>query len=346
MRNGVLKMDDFIQRIKQNRLFILGAGFSADAGIPMINKLLSDSMQLFKSESRGLFERINQYARICFAENVIDYTQVNFSDFCTFLEYIELREYGGGERWSDRGSREKLAFRYYLAKAIMNSTPAPDDIPDIYIQFVKQLRKNDILITFNWDPLLELALCKAGKTFNYNYSDENDVTLYKFHGSVNWRLNNPTRARFAWKPFGFTEGMMVEELYHCNELLLKNSWIKSQPLIGEIEPYLVLPGLGKAHEIRPLAPIWYKTETAFAFTHQVYIVGLSLSDDDFFIKSFFLHTLSDIDCFTGIPGRKITIINPDPSIKKNYSFIRGTNVNILIEKFKGDHVKLMQANNL
>jgi len=93
--------------------------------------------------------------------------------------------------------------------------------------------------------------------------------------------------------------------------------------MGEVEPFLVLPGSGKAYEVRHLAPIWYKSEYAFAYTHHVYIIGLSLSDDDFFIKSFFLDTLPDIDCYTGISGRKVTIINPDPSIKKNYSFIQG-----------------------
>jgi hypothetical protein len=341
-------MDDFILRIKQNRLFILGAGFSAKAGIPMIGQLLFDCMQLFRLECPGLFERVNNYARVCFSsEKEVDYTQVNFSEFCTFLEYIELREFGGGERWSDRGSREKLAFRYYLAKAIVNSTPAPEDIPDIYIQFARQLRKYDILITFNWDPLLEVALNKVGKTFAYNNYDEADVRIYKFHGSVNWRLNSPGSARFVWKPFEFKKGMMAEELYYCDELLNKDSWRETQPLMGEVEPFLVLPGSGKAYEVRPLAPIWYKPENAFAVTHQVYIVGLSLSDDDFFIKSFFLDTLPDIDCYTGISGRKVTIINSDPSIKKNYSFIRGQeNVNFVFEKFNIDHVKLMQSDNL
>lgn len=341
-------MSDFIQRVKQNRLFILGAGFSAAAGIPMIGQLLFDSMQLFKLECPGLFERVNNYAKICFSsEQEVDYTQVNFSDFCTFLEYVELREYGGGERWSERGSREKLAFRYYLAKAIVNSTPAPEDIPDIYIQFARQLRKYDILITFNWDPLLELSLSKIGKTFAYNNYGEADVRIYKFHGSVNWRLNNPSKARFIWKPFEFTKGMMSEELYYCDELLNKDSWRGSKPLMGEVEPFMVLPGSGKAFEVRPIAPIWYKPEFAFAFTHHVYILGLSLSADDFFIKSFFLDTLLDIDCYTGIPGRKVTIINPDPTVKKNYSFILGQeNVNFVIQKFNINHVKLMQMDNL
>ena len=341
-------MDEFVQRIKENRLFILGAGFSAAAGIPMIGKLLLDSMQLFSFECPGLFERVNNYARTCFSiEKDVDYTQVNFADFCTFLDYIELREFGGGERWSDRGSREKLAFRYYLAKAIVNATPAPEDVPDLYIQFVKQLRKYDIVITFNWDPLLEVALNKVGKTFSYNNYGEADVRIYKFHGSVNWRLHLPSKAHFLWNPFTFTKGMMAEELYYCNELLDKVSWRNTQPLMGEVEPFLVLPGSGKAYEVRPLAPIWYKPENAFAVTHQVYIIGLSLADDDFFIKSIFLDSLPYIDGFSGIPGRKVTIINPDPTIRKNYSFVsEQENVVFIFEEFTLDHVRLMQSENL
>lgn len=303
-------MDDLIRSIKQNRLFILGAGFSAGAGIPTIDQLLFDCMQLFESECPSLYKRVNNYARTCFStDQNVDYTKVNFSDFCTYLEYIELREFGGGERWSNRGSREKLAFRYYLAKAIVNATPAPVDIPEVYIQFASQLRKGDIIITFNWDPLLEIALSKIGKTFAYTNYYEADIRIYKFHGSVNWRLYKPNETKFDWKSFRFTEGMMAEELYYCSELINKHSWEGTQPLMGEVEPFLVLPGSGKAYEVRPLAPIWYKPEQAFAATHQVYIVGLSLSDDDFFIKSFFLDTLPlpNIESYSGVPGRKMRI---------------------------------------
>jgi len=105
---------------------------------------------------------------------------------------------------------------------------------------------------------------------------------------------------------------------------------------------LVLPGSGKAFDVRPLAPIWYKPEFAFAVTHHVYIIGLSLSDDDFFIKSFFIHNLPDIDDYTGIPGRVITIINPDIKIRSNYHFISDCDrVRFIFERFSLDHIKLM-----
>jgi NAD-dependent SIR2 family protein deacetylase len=39
--DGEILVSDFIEFISKNRLFILGAGFSAGAGIPMIGTLLS-----------------------------------------------------------------------------------------------------------------------------------------------------------------------------------------------------------------------------------------------------------------------------------------------------------------
>lgn len=100
----------FQKEIMMNRTFILGAGFSAAAGVPLTAELLTKAMEIFEIECNGIYQRVNNYARECFQvqeSEKIDYSKVGFSELCTFLEYIELREYGGGERWSDNGSKEK-----------------------------------------------------------------------------------------------------------------------------------------------------------------------------------------------------------------------------------------------
>lgn len=82
--------------VGKNRLFILGAGFSAGAGIPLMDRLLKLTMDKFHSES-AVSERIDNYVRIY--KNLTDdeniyYENINFSELCDFLEFIELREYG------------------------------------------------------------------------------------------------------------------------------------------------------------------------------------------------------------------------------------------------------------
>ena len=66
-------------------------------------------------------------------------------------EFIELREYGGGERWSENGSLEKVALRYYLAKTLVARTPRPAAVPELYRAFAAQLHpRHGDLVQLGW----------------------------------------------------------------------------------------------------------------------------------------------------------------------------------------------------
>lgn len=337
------------QYVRRNRVFILGAGFSAAAGVPLTAALLEKTMKKFSAECPGIFERVDSYAKesIESTDGKVDYSGVDFSDLCTFLEYIELREYGGGERWTNAGSQEKLALRFYLAKTIAEHTPSESDLPDLYVEFASQLHERDIIISFNWDGLLEVALRKLGKPYTYNFGEKNAIKLCKLHGSLNWRLDTPNNLgtpvdTLGWESLRFTEGMLDTEIYHTPALLNYGTWGSYGPL-GEVEPFLVLPGYGKAFDVRSNAVLWYKPEFAFSVTHDVYIIGLSLAPDDFFIRSLFLSNLPFIGSYSGVNGRQIYIINPDPNCERNYQFVLSKgHANLLNESFSMEHVNVMK----
>ena len=326
---------------RKRRVFILGAGFSAAAGIPMTSTLLAEAMKTFSAECPGIYERVCNYASDVQWEKPDgpDFSEISFSDLCTHLEFAELREDAGGERWSEAGSREKLALRYYLAKTIVRLTPTGDNIPELYIQFAAQLNSGDIVITFNWDCLLELAIQKAGKRFTYKF-EKDHVKLWKLHGSVNWRLGPAIRHgkpinTLNWQPIGFSDGGMIEiDLYHSKQLLLIQNWDRYQPL-GELQPFLVLPGYGKTFDVRSIASLWYRPEFTFVACRDIYIVGLGLSTDDHFIRSFFLNNFPMQD-------RRTFIVNPDDEARENYAFmLRDKNVTLFQEKFSLRHVELI-----
>lgn len=327
--------------IRNRRVFILGAGFSAAAGIPLTAALLKSSMQLFSAECPGIFARVNNYAKDIQEElHLPDYSTISFSELCTYLEYIELREYAGGERWSNAGCREKLALRFYLSKTIARSTPDINSIPDLYIRFAEQLNYGDVIITFNWDTLLEKAINKTGKRYTYKF-DKDHIKICKLHGSINWRLGSPNNLgqpinTLDWQPLGFANGSLSEtEMYFSNPALATDSiWDHYQPL-GELQPFLVLPGHGKAFDVRANSTLWYKPEFYFASARDVFIIGLSLADDDHFVRSFFLHTLPSDQGNT-------VIINPDRKSRDNYSFLLKRGKSELIEqKFGPQHIELI-----
>ncbi|HMV29738.1 MAG TPA: hypothetical protein PKE23_10155 [Anaerolineales bacterium] len=335
----------FDKDIKANRVFVLGAGFSAAAGVPLTNELLQMAFTLFADECPGIYSRVEGYALESIAqEGDLDVSRLNFSDLCTFLEFVELREYGGGERWSENGSREKLALRFFLAKALAACTPNGDNIPQLYIDFALQLQPRDIIISFNWDGLLEAALSAVGKKYTYDRSDDHAIAIYKLHGSLNWRLGEPKRLdgnppKLPWAKLDFGSGMMDRHLYCTMDLLNRKTWQRFPPL-SEVDPYLVLPGYGKAFDVRANAPLWYKPEFNFAFTHDVYIIGLSLAHDDFFIKSFFLSNLPYIQSYSGVEGRKVFVINPSSAVYSDYEFVLSTGyAEVWNDPFSVEHVK-------
>ena len=331
---------EFDEYMAQNRVFILGAGFSASAGIPLTSDLLRNSMRIFEVECNGIFQRVEGYAKELQwqTDDKPDFSQVSFSDLCTHLEFVELNEFAGGERWSNVGSREKLALRFYLAKCIAAVTPKADAIPNLYIEFAKQLHDRDLVISFNWDCLLELAILRVGKTYNYNFGDQG-IQLIKPHGSINWRLNEPENLgvpsnTLQWQPIGFAQGLIEQEIWHTGRLLDGSVWNQYRPL-GEVQPFLVLPGYGKAFDVRSNATLWYRPGFAFMASRDIYIIGLGLAEDDHFIRSFFLDRLP-------VGKRQIFIINPDKRASENYAFaLRSKNSVLLNEGFTLEHVSMM-----
>jgi hypothetical protein len=282
---------------------------------------------------------MRNYARTCFfyGKSQPDFSRVDFSELCTFLEYVELREYGGGECWSESGCRELLAFKYYLAKTLVESTPVGNALPAIYKEFASQLREWDVVITFNWDCLLEAALRAVGKPYSYTF-DENSVKILKLHGSTNWRLPliDAENSRLKWKSLA---GIVSNQIYWCSELDEFRTWQKQEPL-AEVEPLLVLPGMGKSREVRRLASLWYKPESIFAFTGDVYVIGLSLTKDDFFIRSFFIDSLPFLSDYA--VGRRLVIINRDPRVRLNYEFVLDKRYAVFVsEPFSMRHVRAM-----
>lgn len=336
--------------IRPNRVFILGAGFSAGAGVPLTIELLREALKLFFAECPGIYSRVERYARqsMGLTSNDSDISTVSFSKLCTFLEFIELTEYGGGERWSENGSREKLALRFYLAKVLVARTPKHHEIPELYRAFAAQLHPQDFVISFNWDGLLEAAIEAVGKRYSYNVLDENVIYISKLHGSVNWRLGEPNQwgkpsRTLPWSKIDFGSGMMERSLYSSAELLRFEAWSAYQPL-GEVDPYLVLPGYGKAFDVRANAPLWYKPGNMFAFSHHVFIIGLSIAPDDFFVRSLFLSTLPYIEDYSREPDRKIVVINPSNEAHHDYEFILAkSNAELWNENFCLEHVDRIRA---
>ena len=323
--------------LEKTRVFVLGAGFSAGAGIPMTDTLLTGAMELMRVECDGIYQRIEDSAQICF-ENDLPLINQNlnapgFSKLCSYLHYVEMRNFGGGERWSDAGDRELLTLKYYISKKIAQITPA--EIPEPYINFAQQLDCYDIVLTFNWDCLLEKALLAAGKSYTYNpyESDwcdpakEHIVRVIKMHGSINWTLpHGGVPDPRIYNQINFDPNFNLDPIFHSGALMNAGTWENNDWLLSQnyadkysVQPFIILPGIGKSYDVRKLAYFWDRPSGAFSTRRDAYIVGMSLSDDDFFVRFLFLESLPMENWDT--MERSTVIINPSDQDLINYNFI-------------------------
>ena len=117
--------------------------------------------------------------------------------FLDIEHYLGLR---GGDTWSEDGNEGTIFVKYSIGQILARYEDKLGTIPDLYLKFAELLEPNDIVITFNYDTLLERALSAVGKPFRlapYRYkevrqgqtvvdNDKEEVVVLKVHGSIDW----------------------------------------------------------------------------------------------------------------------------------------------------------------
>lgn len=193
-------------------LYILGAGFSQAAGLPLADDLWKEvlrralPMQGRASKFRNDLDDYIEFRARCDGVTV-SYEDVNFEEFLGFLDiehYLGLR---GSETWSEAGNEGQVVVKTLVGQILTELTPSAINIPKLYIDFAKLLKPGDCVLSFNYDVLLERALEAAKvayRLFPHRYTSvskwsastsmdtsASDAKEVKMHGSVDWFDRQP-----------------------------------------------------------------------------------------------------------------------------------------------------------
>ncbi len=149
-----------------SRLFILGAGFSKPAGLPLAGELLHLVRDEVRNHFRvhggweGALEREIEEWTALYPGQSIDLERVlAFSHRKHYLRLLGSDEYFG------HGNRSIVAPRRAIQRILIDTTPS--ETPSLYRKFAKRLTHNDVVLTFNYDTLLEQALDAIGKPYTF-----------------------------------------------------------------------------------------------------------------------------------------------------------------------------------
>lgn len=193
------------QRTSRYRVFVLGAGFSRAAGLPLAPELWREVQR----RARGLTGRAEQFRDDL--ETYIQYRkdcdgvtltldEIDFEEFLAFLDvehYLGLR---GSDTWSVDGNEAQVVVKTLIGEILAEAMPSSDAVPPLYRRFAAGLHPNDYILTFNYDVLLERALESVGKAFRLfpkrfkNVgpggaevdTSRDEVVILKLHGSIDW----------------------------------------------------------------------------------------------------------------------------------------------------------------
>jgi hypothetical protein len=296
------------------RVFILGAGFSKPAGMPLATELLPllaeklehDEMQDWLDGLRDRLDWLSGSGQQTGSftlniEQVFHYAHFD-------IEAHRLRQHlapvgrhdGPGTPW--KASESITVWLSYLEDTLRDVILETENQADLapITRWAKSVDAGDTVVTFNYDTLVERALLGVGKTWNHGTGREGDsgIAVCKLHGSIDWIVAH-RRESFSKLDLLFDKTNAnssdqntehVEDdcrLWRCQGRDQLQRWLSDRDLQSipqNATPRTVgIAGLGaykQPHQIPGLGLVWTHGMRALYEADVVVVVGFSMSDFD------------------------------------------------------------------
>lgn len=312
---------------KEKTVYVLGAGFSRDAGYPLVDHF-TDQIFIRKIRKKVELKYRKKFNKIVeFMKNRIENGYCK--DIEDILNHVSVARYlGVGSNWegSTRYMAENIYFdvQWFIVKVIKES--GHEQFQKTFDEFVKKSIKNeDVFISFNYDLLLEKCFENINKKFNYFLDDRKrrGTTFLKLHGSVNW---------------AFCRGKCNKVVVDLKKYIALGIYDKTAkcPVCGsrKLSPMLIPPMLNKdlyyeGYETGDIVrKIWNLALDKLCNATKIIFIGLSMNYSDTYARGLFKLS-SNMDS-----GQKVKYyiinksINPELTRKYKSVFINDTPTSI------------------
>lgn len=292
------------------RIFVLGAGFSKPAGLPLAGELFPLVREDVRSSEGGTgFDRdvrmFLDYRRAC-GDLVADESSIDMEELLAFLDVEHYMGLRGTDTLSPAGNGCQLLIRQSICKQIHSRTPKATQLPRVYYRFAEQLRPGDVVITFNYDLVLERALeyvkrpyrryrDRLREDFTQDNANADEVIVLKLHGSVDW-VDSSARGEpsLDLRRRSWLEACRAAPLVDCP--LPKGHVLRDLMVIGDLDsfylvnsmwlspPLILAPSPMKFVYGRPILDLWFGLGELGDFANGLAVIGFSLPSHDEYLR--------------------------------------------------------------
>jgi len=300
-----------------NTVFILGAGASYQAGVPLMNDFLDVANTLWRNGETKDFDQ--QFAAVFRGRSTLQQvhskSQLNIQNiesvFAAFEMGKTLRKFGDF-------NNEEIDNLVAAMKSIIVATiesklefPVSSDQANIsspypYDSFVEMLNniktksipKQDVaVITFNYDLALDYAFYRQQINFFYgleNNKQDNDIPFLKLHGSLNWAQCSICDQVIPWKlnEYYSTHRPTFKQNIHRLRVGSKIREHKHGDHKVYSEPLIAPPTWSKTEYYKILSPVWANAAKELSDAENIFVIGYSLPESDSFFR--YLYALGTV----------------------------------------------------
>lgn len=262
-------------------VYIVGAGFSAGLGYPLLNNLLEFIWDDFSDSDKEKIADVVKFHNPEFVPN----HPFTFPDIETLLTQFEsnielfnfTRNVEGNFKLKDLIEvRDILLIQMAKRFHETNNKVTLEEYPWLK-EFTQKVKSNkSTIISFNYDLVLEkflfgTELCPEDYGFN---EEEGRVSILKPHGSLNWFLQDETTGQLKSKK--------KEQLTPKDKIwMFKARRHPNSKTNKTYAPYLIPPTFTKKFEGEVYEKTFRKSVSILSKAKNVYFLGCSLPKSDF-----------------------------------------------------------------
>ena len=300
-----------------NTVFILGAGASYKAKVPLMANFLDVAENLWKTGKVQAFDE--QFSNVFRGRSALQQVHSKAkldiqnieSVFAAFEMGKTLNKFGN---FTDTEINDLIASMKTVIFATIETNLEfhaidrnirPPEPYNEFIELVDKLRnqsvpKQDVaLITFNYDLALDFAMNYRGISPYYGLegNKRNDqIPLFKLHGSLNWAHCSECGSIVPWylsdyysthrpnlsrssQTYHLRIGSRIGEHKHGDHEVLK-------------EPLIAPPTWSKSEYHKVLSPVWSCAAKELSDAENIFVIGYSLPESDSFFR--YLYALGTV----------------------------------------------------